>query len=207
MTATVFAYAAPFPLADQLVTAAGRRLCTGHRARVVHLLAITRRDHFEHALGGRRSPAGWVPEFLLQQPWSGGGEGKRRLREAREMYGIEYDHEVFTPPSGESTTVIYRLTSLGEVGGYTALPTAAKPADLRLRFSTDAGASLLDVPRECVTADHYQAHLRELWAAGRLEPQILCRQNFRLPVADSFDPLGPLRRMAEALGLTIEVDR
>lgn len=91
------------------VTLAGKTF-SGTRARVYWLLEITRQRNYRHRVGHGDSaplaPPGWVPQFLVHEPWSGGSEGKRRLRELRLEYGCEIEMQHF---EGSSTT-LYRLT-------------------------------------------------------------------------------------------------
>jgi hypothetical protein len=206
MTPPVFRYEVPFELPDVLVDVDGKQLCTGHRARAVHLLAITSARRFRHAIGSRQGAPGEVPEFLIQQPWSGGGEGKRRMREAREMYGVDYAHDRFEPADGVSSTMVYRLLSLGVVGGYGALPGASLIGSARaqgpamVRFA-DRGQGTFDVPNLCLSEDEYRETLRSLWAAGELEFEVLCRQTLRRPTSDLFNPVPIVQQALEAIGL------
>lgn len=214
MTTPVFIYEAPFELPDVLVDVSGRQLCTGTRARVVHLLAITASRRYRHAIGSRQSDPGVVPEFLLHQPWSGGGEGKRRMREAHQLYGVEYDFDRFEPADGGgSTTMVYRLIDLGEVGGYPTLTggsplrataSAATPAPIPIVRFSDDGGDLLEVPASCASEDDYLAVLRELWAAGRLTEEHLCRQPLRRPTSIQFDPTPAVQRALDRIGLRWE---
>lgn len=98
----------PFELDDELVLPDGRRF-TGARARVYWLLRVTQDRAYAHAVGRHQGPPGWTPRHLLVEPWSGGAEGHRRVRELRE-YGMELEIDAFRPPDGEgSATMLYRL--------------------------------------------------------------------------------------------------
>jgi hypothetical protein len=101
-------YRKPFALPDS-ATLAGTTF-TGCRARVYHLLRITAERQARHPIGPWSGPPGWVPVFLLVEPWSGGSEGTRRARELRERYACPIEISDFEAPDGsESTTKLYRL--------------------------------------------------------------------------------------------------
>lgn len=102
-----YQYPPPFDLPDEAVVA-GRHF-SGHRARVYHLLRITRERRYRHRVGRHLAPAGKVPVFLFREPWSGGQSGGRRVRELRD-YGLEVDISTFVDPDGDaSATTLYEL--------------------------------------------------------------------------------------------------
>ena len=71
---------APFEL-PEVAFIAGRKIA-GTRARVYWLLRTTAEQRICHRIGQRIGPAGWVPGYYFQRPWSGGGAGDRRRRDA-----------------------------------------------------------------------------------------------------------------------------
>lgn len=119
---------APFELPSEAVVA-GRRF-TGHRARVYHLLRLTRERRHRHAIGRHLGPPGKVPVFLLREPWSGGQSGGRRARELRE-YGLELRITTFEPPDGMgSSTTLYELVERAGVGDAGTSTLGTRPAAL-----------------------------------------------------------------------------
>jgi hypothetical protein len=115
--------ASPFEggLAEEMEV--GGRTVKGAKARLLDLLQRTRDEQRSYAIGRHQGPAGWVPRHLLVEPWSGGMEGARRLRELREEYGVAYGCEPFEVAGEASATWIYRLS--GSVAGMSPSP---KPA-------------------------------------------------------------------------------
>lgn len=98
----------PFPLEDELVAPDGRTI-RGTRARVASLLLETARLNYRHTIGRHQGPPGKVPRHLLVEPWSGGAEGARRVRDLPD-YGWAYRFERFEPPGDEeSFTMVYWL--------------------------------------------------------------------------------------------------
>lgn len=153
---------APFPLADEAILPSGRKLA-GTRARVYWLLRTTAEEGISHLVGKVRGPAGWVPGYYFQRPWSGGGSGDRRRRDLSEKFGVRIESMRL---GGESATVLYRwagdppssdasrfpdasrktlpLAPVGRMGGITAESgtpgsPAAAAAPARLRFWTSVG--------------------------------------------------------------------
>lgn len=120
-------YPEPFPLSDTLDL--GGRTFTGSRARVYWLLRLTAERRHAHPIGRFTGPPGKVPAFLFREPWAGGQQGDRRLRDLRE-HGLEYDWEEWNPPDGsDSSTTVYWMTRdpLGEVVP-TEAPSSPAPA-------------------------------------------------------------------------------
>lgn len=89
----------------------GGKTVTGARARVYHLLRITRERRLAWPVGLHTGPAGWVPTYVLREPWAGGQAGDRRLRELRRRYGCQIAQERFEDPdTGQITeTWLWRL--------------------------------------------------------------------------------------------------
>lgn len=102
-------YPVPFPLPDTLHLPGGRTF-TGGRARVYWLLRLTAERRHAHRIGRFTGPPSKVPAFLFREPWAGGQQGDRRLRDLRE-HGLEYAWEEWKPPDGsESSTTVYWIT-------------------------------------------------------------------------------------------------
>ena len=114
---------APFEIAEEVTLSTGERL-GGGRARVYGLLRGSVERRFAHHVGRHLAPVGWVPNFLLREPWSGGNAGDRRLRDLRER-GVQLESAVFTAPNGErSNTTLWRW-----VGDGSALHPGTTPAN------------------------------------------------------------------------------
>ena len=86
-------------LADE-ATLPGGRTVTGTAARVFHLLAESHRRAHRWQVGRHLAPAGWVPTWVLREPWAGGAAGDRRLRDLREA-GVSIDSQRFDPGDDE----------------------------------------------------------------------------------------------------------
>ncbi len=96
-------------LADEAILPAGRTV-TGTAARVYNLLAETNRRHHRWQVGRHLAPAGWVPTWVLREPWAGGAAGDRRLRDLREA-GVSIESQRFDPGVNEpaSASWLWRL--------------------------------------------------------------------------------------------------
>lgn len=97
---------APFEL-PEVAFIAGRKIA-GTRARVYWLLRTTAEQRICHRIGQRIGPAGWVPGYYFQRPWSGGGAGDRRRRDLSEKFGVTIETSRF---DGDSSIVLYRWVS------------------------------------------------------------------------------------------------
>ncbi|MCH9647801.1 MAG: hypothetical protein K0U98_06150 [Deltaproteobacteria bacterium] len=87
----------------------GDKRVEGAKARVYHLLRIAQERRLQLPLGRHLAPAGEVPRHIIVEPWSGGSEGMRRVRELRAL-GVPIEHRPFQPPDGgDSATNLYRL--------------------------------------------------------------------------------------------------
>jgi len=86
-------------LADE-TTLPGGRTITGTAARVYNLLLETGRHSHRWKVGRHLAPAGWVPTWVLREPWAGGSAGDRRLRDLREA-GVSIDSQRFDPGDDE----------------------------------------------------------------------------------------------------------
>jgi len=90
---------APLPptwhLADEAILPGGRTI-TGTAARVYNLLLESGRHSHRWKVGRHLAPAGWVPTWVLREPWAGGSAGDRRLRDLREA-GVSIASQRFDP--------------------------------------------------------------------------------------------------------------
>lgn len=114
-----YQYAQPFHLPD--VATIGSRRISGTKARVYWLLFLTAERGYSHPIGQQMGPAGWVPRFLVVEPWSGGAQGDRRLRSLRED-GVEIGLRFFE----NSTTTLYRYLGQGSAPAPGPSPTPSE---------------------------------------------------------------------------------
>jgi len=102
-------------LQDEVVAPGG--VFRGARARVYWLfrLAAERRHRFRVGAARELGPEGFVPMYIVREPWAGGDEGGRRLRELRGEYGLTFRVETFA----ENQTRLYLLERdpLGPLNG------------------------------------------------------------------------------------------
>jgi hypothetical protein len=82
-------------LPDEAILPGGRTI-TGTAARVYNLLLETGRHSHRWKVGRHLAPAGWVPTWVLREPWAGGSAGDRRLRDLREA-GVSIASQRFNP--------------------------------------------------------------------------------------------------------------
>lgn len=96
-------------LADEATLPGGRSL-TGTAARVYNLLVETIRHSHRWPVGRHLAPPGWVPTWVLREPWAGGAAGDRRLRDLREE-GLAIESEKFTAGTDtpDSASWLWRL--------------------------------------------------------------------------------------------------
>jgi hypothetical protein len=194
----------PFELPNAVALPSGERF-EGGRARVYWLLRLTANRSFEHSVGLKRGPAGWVPDFLLLEPWAGGSEGKRRLRELRD-YGFDYQHERFQAEGsdGAANTMLYRLTRDPLAGGETR-PSAPPAPAVTFRRLPPPGAEAVAV-RDWVEAHEPPSTRLRFWTyrgEARSGPNPIClspgrseHRHFLTPdlmTASSADYLAQLR--------------
>jgi hypothetical protein len=88
----------------------GGRTVTGTAARVYHLLAESARKSHRWQVGRHYAAAGWVPTWVLREPWAGGSAGDRRLRDLRDA-GVSIERQRFDPGEAEpaSASWLWRL--------------------------------------------------------------------------------------------------
>lgn len=94
-------------LEDEAVLPDGRHL-SGSKARVYHLLRLAAAHEHRFPIGRHLAPAGWVPTWVLREPWAGGSAGDRRVRDLRAL-GLAVTGEPFSPPDGGSSSWVWRL--------------------------------------------------------------------------------------------------
>ena len=224
-----YQYPPPFELPDEAVVA-GRRF-TGHRARVFHLLRITRERGFRHYIGRHLGPAGAVPVFLLREPWSGGQSGARRLRELR-AYGLAIEISTFDHPDGDSVTTLYTLAGTLPASSAPVLATARrlppKPGSVpapRITLTRHLQPGALDLTPHPPTAPGERPVLVPSWWAASMRDyreqlqeagltRLLAEVRDGMVVvatAECLDELGwdPLPVLADALraaGVIVEVE-
>jgi len=97
-------------IADE-ATLPGGRTVSGTAARVYNLLAESHRRAHRWQVGRHLAPAGWVPTWVLREPWAGGSAGDRRLRDLREA-GVSIESQRFDPGDKEPTSAswLWRLS-------------------------------------------------------------------------------------------------
>lgn len=210
-------------LPEEAVDGAGTAF-RGARARVYHLLRIVGEHGISLPVGRHHGPPGWVPRHFLVEPWSGGAEGARRVRELAGRHGFAVEHTTFDPPDGDSSaTTLYRLVP----GGTGAASAPARPQPLAgLDFHTAVGTAvdlaahgcplhltdswlaLRPPPDLAGDADwcsaQYREHLLAAYREGSLVGQLEQRGQivlYLLPGRElGFDPFPTLRRALTALG-------
>jgi hypothetical protein len=201
-------------LADQAILPGGRSL-TGTAARVYNLLVETRRQAYRWQVGRHLAPPGWVPTWVLREPWAGGAAGDRRLRDLREE-GVAIESERFTAGTDtpDSASWLWRLAAAA-VDTPTASPTAAAPLQgLTVRFVADPagaidispGASSYLAPSFAACDDAaYRLELLQAFHTGRLLAALTGRQHCALwadPIA-AYDPRPVLQTALTKLGATV----
>jgi len=207
-------------LADQATLPGGRTL-TGTAARVYNLLVETRRQAYRWQVGRHLAPPGWVPTWVLREPWAGGAAGDRRLRDLREE-GVAIESERFTAgPTASDTTPdsaswLWRLaTTTSPAAGTPASPSAAAPLQgLTVCFvahpagalDISPGASSHLAPSFAACDDAaYRLELLHAFHTGRLLAALTGRQHCALwadPIA-AYDPRPILQTALTKLGATV----
>ena len=70
-----------------------------------NLLVETRRQAYRWQVGRHFAPPGWVPTWVLREPWAGGAAGDRRLRDLREE-GVDMAGDEQAHPHGLSSLLV-----------------------------------------------------------------------------------------------------
>jgi hypothetical protein len=206
-------------LADEAILPGGRPI-TGTAARVYNLLVETRRHAHRWNVGRHLAPPGWVPTWVLREPWAGGSAGDRRLRDLREE-GLAIESERFVAGAAgdnapDSASWLWRLASpTAAAAGAPAISPAAPLQGLTVRFvATPAGA--IDIspgasshlaPSFAACDDAaYRSELLQAFHAGRLLASFTGRQQWSLwaDPAAAYDPRPVLQTALSKLGATIQ---
>jgi len=224
---------APLPpgwhLADEAVLPGGRTL-TGTAARVYNLLLETRRRFHRWNVGRHLAPAGWVPTWVLREPWAGGAAGDRRLRDLREA-GLTIESQRFAPggDAPDSASWLWRIvpatpgpnrrpSPAPDVESAVPLALAAAPLQgIAARFvagglapagavDVSPGASSLLAPSFAACDDEaYRRELLQAFHSGRLVASLTGRAEWRLwtDPAAAYDPRPVLSSALSKLGVTL----
>ncbi len=213
---------AHWTIADEATTPEGRHL-TGTVARVYNLLAETARRRHAWAIGRHKAPAGWVPTWVLREPWSGGSAGDRRLRDLRDKHGVEVEGMSFTAGERSTSSWIWRLAESkahsNPEATHSAHVSSAPLAGLSVSLLSvplpDRPSGSIDVspggdpplaPSLAVADDEtYRCELRATYHAGRLVPALEGAEAAILwtDPAAGFDPRPVLRLALAKLGATV----
>jgi hypothetical protein len=217
---------ARWEIADEATTPDGRHL-TGTVARVYNLLAETARRRHKWAVGRHQAPAGWVPTWVLREPWAGGSAGDRRLRDLRDKHGIAVEGMSCTAGDRTTSSWIWRLSSPAAGDATPRKISEASPSAQVCGPLAGLSLSLLSVPvRErpdgsldvspggdsplapsLAVADDatYRRELLAAFHAGRLVPALLASESAVLwtDSAAGYDPRPLLRLALAKLGATV----
>ncbi len=214
---------APLPpgwhLADEATLPGGKSI-SGTAARVYNLLLETSRRAHRWQVGRHHAPAGWVPTWVLREPWAGGAAGDRRLRDLREE-GLAIESQRFTADDDTpaSASWLWRLASPASSSPHRPTPAAQAAAPLQgiaIRFiaaseapsamDISPGASSPLAPSFGACDDEaYRRELLEAFHAGRLVTYLKGHTEWRLwaDPAAAYDPRPVLRSALSKLGATL----
>lgn len=93
----------PFALEDEATLPSGK-VIHGSAARVYNLLRKTRETGYRFPVGRHLAPeGGWVPTWVLREPWAGGSAGDRRLRGLRAA-GVRIEEQAHVGEEGGQET-------------------------------------------------------------------------------------------------------
>jgi len=212
---------AGWEIADEATTPDGRHL-TGTVARVYNLLAETARRRHGWAIGRHKAPAGWVPTWVLREPWSGGSAGDRRLRDLRDKHGVDVEGMSFTAGERSTSSWIWRLAeskphnnpgvshsarvSSAPLGGLSvsllSVPVPDRPVD---SIDVSPGGDSPLAPSLAVADDEtYRRELLATYHAGRLVPVVAGTEVVLwTDPAAGFDPRRVLRLALAKLGAAV----
>jgi len=217
----VLHHQAPLPpgwhLADEAILPGGRQI-HGTAARVYNLLLETRRQAYRWPVGRHLAPPGWVPTWVLREPWAGGAAGDRRLRDLREE-GLAIESEKFTAGTDtpDSASWLWRLSPphTNPATAAAVSPTAAAPLQgLTVCFvahpagalDISPGASSYLAPTFAACDDAaYRLELLQAFHTGRLLATLTGRQTWSLwaDPAAAYDPRPVLQTALTKLGATV----
>ena len=216
---------APLPTTWSLAyeaTLPGGRLITGTAARVYHLLAETRNRQHRWKVGRHLAPMGWVPTWVLREPWAGGAAGDRRLRDLREA-GVTIESQRFDAGDGEpaSASWLWRIADpdspLSDAVDLSNAGRSTTPLQgLTIRFTTGVlapaaldispGASSPLAPSFGACDDEaYRRELLDTFHSGRLVSTLTGRKEWTLwtDPAAAYDPRPVLSFALAKLGATL----
>ncbi len=94
-------------LADEAVLPTGHH-CAGTKARVYNLLEWAAARSHQFSIGRHLAPAGWVPTWILREPWAGGAAGDRRVRDLR-ADGVDIEGKAFETEVQGTASWVFRL--------------------------------------------------------------------------------------------------
>lgn len=176
-------------ISDEAVLPSGT-MVAGSKARVFHLLRLASERSHQFRIGRHLAPPGWVPTWVLREPWAGGSAGDRRLRDIREA-GVEVESERHVGDEGESGSWMWRLSRENQRKSPLVAPAQVSFARLTFRSLTgtperpdashvdvtpgsgSAFAPSREVARRALTGEDaeslYRQELLERWRAGDLE--------------------------------------
>ena len=187
-------------LADK-ATLPGGRTVTGTAARVYNLLAESHRRAHRWQVGRHFAPAGWVPTWVLREPWAGGSAGDRRLRDLREA-GVSIESQRFDPGDAEpasaswlwhlAASAVHPSPARGRGAGGEGPREGAPLQGLTIRFATTRPAppGAIDIspgapsplaPSFAACDDEaYRRELLQAYHAGRLVATLTGRREWSL---------------------------
>jgi hypothetical protein len=199
-------------LADEATLPGGRSL-TGTAARVYNLLVETLRHAHRWQVGRHLAPPGWVPTWVLREPWAGGAAGDRRLRDLREE-GLAIESEKFTAGTDTPDSASW-LWRLGTTPAAPPSPAAPPLQGVSVRFvaapvgaiDISPGASSPLAPSFAACDDEaYRRELLQAFHAGRLLAALGGRKDHCLwaDPAAAYNPSRVLQTALSKLGATIQ---
>jgi hypothetical protein len=197
---------------DQAILPGGREIA-GTAARVYNLLVETARRSHRWKVGRHLAPAGWVPTWVLREPWSGGAAGDRRMRDLREA-GVPIERDIFSiaEEAPGSSSWLWRIGKEG-AGPSPKVVEADHPL-IKVRFvESSAGAvdispgsrHVLAPSLRCAGDEMYRDELLAAWRTGKLLPALQGRSEWALwadPTA-AFNQVPVLKAALPKLGVTV----
>jgi len=205
-------------LADEASLPGGRTV-TGTAARVYNLLAESHRRAHRWQVGRHLAPAGWVPTWVLREPWAGGAAGDRRLRDLREA-GVSIDSQRFDPGDDEPASAswlwhlaapaVHPSPARGRGAGGEGPPlqgiavrfVAGRPAPAEAVDISPGAASPLAPSFAACDDEAYRRELLQAFHSGRLVAALTGRREWSLwsDPAALYDPRPVLEVALSKLG-------